>query len=272
MPESTTDAHRRLSRVELAAVFAHGGVAEAYAERPPYPEAVFDTLETLLVAEPRVVLDLGAGEGALARPLAGRVDRVDAVDVSEAMIARGRTRPGGDRPNLRWLLGSAEEVELAGPYGLATAGASLHWMDLERVSERMLEVLDDGAFLAIVEHGHVDLAWQAGLQEVIVRHTRNLEFRSDESVVETLVRRELFEQVGELETATEVVRQPVEGYVEHFYSTASLAREHMSEAEAQAFSSAGRELVAPYATEGVLELSVRARVTWGRPLRRTRRG
>ncbi|HUC24416.1 MAG TPA: class I SAM-dependent methyltransferase [Streptosporangiaceae bacterium] len=47
------------------------------------------------------MLDIGAGDGALARPLAERVDRVDAVDVSAAMLAAGARQPGGDRPNLR---------------------------------------------------------------------------------------------------------------------------------------------------------------------------
>lgn len=253
-------------------MFAHSGVAEAYAHRPPYPDAVFDALASLLAGQPRVVLDLGAGEGALARPLAERVDALDAVEVSEAMITRGRGRPGGDRPNLAWLLGSAEEVDLGGPYGLAGAGASLHWMDLERVTRRLVEVLNDGAFLAIVEHGYVDLPWQARLQEVIVRHTRNLEFKADDSLIEALVRRELFERVGEHDTPTEIVRQPVAGYAEHFYSTASLAREHISEAEARAFTSSVHELVAPYSKDGLLELPVRAQISWGRPLRRARPG
>ena len=58
----------------------------------------------------RRVLDLGAGEGALARPLAARVDRVDAVEISPAMVEEGQRRPGGTAPNLNWITGSAEEA------------------------------------------------------------------------------------------------------------------------------------------------------------------
>ncbi|MFC5268626.1 methyltransferase domain-containing protein [Kribbella qitaiheensis] len=83
----------------LGATFRHEGVAAAYRYRSPYPEDVFDRLEELIVDEPRVVLDIGAGEGAIARPLAARVERVDAVDISAAMVDAGRRRPGGDQPN-----------------------------------------------------------------------------------------------------------------------------------------------------------------------------
>ena len=71
-------------RSELAAVFGFRGVAGAYRHRPPYPAEVFDTLEQIITDRPRRVLDIGAGEGALARPLARRVDQVDAVDLPVA--------------------------------------------------------------------------------------------------------------------------------------------------------------------------------------------
>src|SRR6201997_46993 len=58
--------------VSLAAAFGHPGVARAYRHRPPYPDEVFDLLEGLITDRPRTVLDIGAGEGALARPLARR--------------------------------------------------------------------------------------------------------------------------------------------------------------------------------------------------------
>ncbi len=65
-------------RPNLAATFQHPGVAAAYEHRPTYPAEVFDVLLRLITDQPRTVLDLGAGEGALARPLAGLVDQVDA--------------------------------------------------------------------------------------------------------------------------------------------------------------------------------------------------
>jgi predicted TPR repeat methyltransferase len=89
--------YRPADRDQLAAAFGHPGVADAYQHRPPYPSEVFDILERIIADRPRRVLDLGAGEGALARPLASRVDHVDALDVSAAMVEAGRRRPGGGR-------------------------------------------------------------------------------------------------------------------------------------------------------------------------------
>src|SRR5436309_15943530 len=95
-----------------AAQFGDAAVVAAYQHRPPYPDAVFDLLAGLIAGEPRVVLDLGCGTGDVARPLAPRVARVDAVDIAPAMLAQGRALPGGDHPHLRWILGSAETAPL----------------------------------------------------------------------------------------------------------------------------------------------------------------
>jgi ubiquinone/menaquinone biosynthesis C-methylase UbiE len=85
-------------------------MAAAYRHRPPYPPAVFGVLAELIVDQPRAVLDVGCGDGALARHLVASVDRVDAVDVSVAMVENGRELPGGDHPRLRWMVGRVEEV------------------------------------------------------------------------------------------------------------------------------------------------------------------
>lgn len=90
---------------------------------------MFNVLVGLIAGEPRTVLDLGCGTGFIARPLAPRVDRVDAIDVSEAMIEEGKRLPGGDHPHLQWIVGRAEDVALHPPYALITAGDSLHWME-----------------------------------------------------------------------------------------------------------------------------------------------
>jgi SAM-dependent methyltransferase len=158
-------------RTDLKLAFADPRTVEAYRYRPPYPAEVFDLLEELITGRPRHVLDIGAGDGALARPLAGRVDRVDAVDVSPAMLAAGARQPGGDQPNLHWILGAAETAELAGPYALVTAGASLHWMDWQQTLTRLAAVTTEHAFLAIVDHGVQAAPWQDAVREVIVRHS-----------------------------------------------------------------------------------------------------
>jgi SAM-dependent methyltransferase/uncharacterized protein YndB with AHSA1/START domain len=251
----------------LAEAFTYPGVVSAYQHRPPYPDAVFDVLTSLITDTPRTVLDLGAGEGALARPLAGLADQVDALDVSAAMISAGRLRPGGDAPNLRWILGAAETAPLGGPYALVTAGASMHWMQWRQTLGRLAVVLADGAFLAIVGHGHDDDApWMGELDTIIARHSRSPAYDPCFRLVDALTETGLFETAGHVATAPEPFRQRVVDYVEYLHSTSSLAREWMPAEEAAAFDGAVTGVVAPYQTDGWLDMAVVADVTWGRVL------
>lgn len=249
----------------LASTFAHAGVAAAYRHRPPYPAEVFDVLESLVADRPRSVLDLGAGEGALARPLAARLDRVDAVDVSAAMVDAGRRRPGGDRANLHWIVGAVEECELSGPYALVTAGASLHWMRWRPTMTRLAAAMTDRAQLAIVEHELRGVPWRDGLLTVIRRHSRSRGYDPEFSLPDALAADGCFRPAGQAETEPVPFRQAVADYVEQFHSTSSLARELMPDDEAAAFDAAVTGLVAPWAVDGVLDLSVVATIVWGRP-------
>jgi len=250
---------------ELAHVFTYAGVAEAYRYRPAYPAEVFAALQKLMVDEPRTVLDLGAGDGALARQLAARADRVDAVEISEAMVAAGRRRSGGQRPNLRWIIGAAETCELFGPYALITAGASLHWMSWPRLMPRLCDTLSASGVLAVVEHGPRELPWQDDIVEVVRRHSRSPDYDPHFSLVDALREGGFFNPVGHTETVPVLFRQPIQEYIEQFHSTASLARELMATDEATAFGAAAHRAVAPWARNGVLEMAVVASVHWGQP-------
>jgi SAM-dependent methyltransferase len=249
----------------LAEAFTYPGVVSAYRHRPPYPDAVFDVLTGLITDTPRSVLDLGAGEGALARPLAALVDHVDAVDVSAAMISAGRLRPGGQAPNLRWIVGAAETAPLGGPYALVTAGASMHWMRWRETFERLDAVMAGGAFLAIAGHGHDDDApWITELEAIIARHSRSPARDPSLRLIDALTEAGLFEAAGHVTTTPEPFRQRTVDYVEYLHSTSSLAREWMPAEESAAFDRAVAEAVAPYETDGWLDMAVVADVTWGR--------
>jgi SAM-dependent methyltransferase len=253
------------ARSGLVGVFQHRSVAEAYRHRPAYPAEVFTILEQLLGGDCRAVLDIGAGEGALARPLAARVDRVDAVEVSAAMVDVGRQRPGGRRDNLRWIVGAVETCELQGPYALVTAGASVHWMSWHRVMRRLAAVTTDPGFLAIVDHGPRDLPWREELAVVIGRHSRSRDFDPGYSLVDALRQAKCLDVVGHAETVPVLFRQTIDAYVEHFHSTASLARELMSPEEAACFDAAVGQVVRPWSSGGFLEMQIVANVTWGHP-------
>jgi SAM-dependent methyltransferase len=250
---------------ELAATFQHEAVAEAYQHRPPYPDEVFDRLLALITDEPRRVLDIGAGEGAIARPLAPRVEHVDAIDFSAPMVEVGKQRPGGDHPNITWQVDAIETAELDGPYALVTAGASIHWMPWEETFARIVPHLTPNAQLVIIEHGPVEVPWWDGVVRAIQRHSRKKNHDPKYSVVEAIRDRGLLELNGKARTAPVTYRQKVVDYVEQFHSTSSLARDLMSPEEAADFDATVEEAVRPYATDGVLELKIEAELSWGRP-------
>jgi SAM-dependent methyltransferase len=227
---------------------------------------VFDLLEALIVDKPRNVLDIGAGEGALARPLSARVDRLDAVEISREMVSAGRQRPGGTRPNLTWIVGAAETAPLSGPYALVTAGASLHWMGWDETLPRIGRLMTSGAMLAIVDQSYHKLEWRHELRDVIVRHSRNPDFDPEFSLPDELERLGLFEIHGQHEVAPVAFQQATPDYVEQFHSTASLARELMSPGEASRFDTEIMDVVRGYENHGMLRMEVGASLVWGRPV------
>ena len=107
-------------------------------------------------------LDVGCGTGALAALLARRVDQVDAVDRSAAMIATAR-REHRD-VDVRWIEGDVLDPELPlTDYDAITAVASLHHLPLEPALRRLRELLRPGGVLVVVglsEPGDaIDVAW-----------------------------------------------------------------------------------------------------------------
>lgn len=243
---------------DLAAAFTEREVARNYELRPHYPPALLTMLAGLTV-DPGSVLDLGCGLGDLARGLAPLVDRVDAVDVSEPMIERGRALPEGDRPNLRWILGRTEEVPLHPPYGLATAGESLHWMRLDVIMPRIRDSLSPGAVLAIA-----DRAWGTGAEEereIWVRFGRIGAWHSRDLIAE-LSSSGLFRRIG-TERFTAGWSPSIDGYM---MATRSRASYPTDRERAAAFDGALRGLLERRADgQGRLHLAVTTELVWGAP-------
>lgn len=251
---------------ELGATFSFSGVAVAYQYRPGYPAELFAILGRLITGRPRVVLDIGAGDGALSRPLAELTDRVDAVEISPAMVRAGRSRPGGNRANLVWHVEAAEAMDLPGPYALVTAGASLHWMEWAPVLDRVSRALMPDAVLAIVDQHYCQLPWQAALNEVIARYSRSPDYDPAFSLADELKRAGHFTIWGRQRTNPVSFLQPTADYIEQFHSTASLARELMTPAEAERFDAEVRALLRSYQDgDSQLALRTQATVVWGRP-------
>ena len=260
---------------ENAARFQAPDVVAAYPQRVPYPDETFDILVDLIEASvtagdaSRAALDMGTGDGAIARRLAARaphVARVDAVDVSAPMLALARTLPGGDHPHLRWIFGPAETAPLDPPYALATAGESLHWMDWETTLPRLASALTPHGMLAILHRTAMESLWERDVFALIRRYSTTQDYETY-SLIGLLTERGLFEQLGARVTAPVPFTQTVEANIEARHSMSSLARSAMPAEDVAAFDDQLRAILTPHAdADGLLHLQAVGDVVWGRPL------
>ncbi len=251
---------------ENAARFQDQSVVDAYPLRAPYPPEIIDRVVDLVHGAPGAVLDIGTGTGELARPLAARVARVDALDASAAMIAAGKRSPGGDRANLRWIEGRAEDEPVHPPYDLITAGDSLHWMEWEAALPRFHDLLTPDGLLAIVHRSQLSPPWHEGLGELIETYSTMKNFLRGFDLIQTLETRHLFVQRGTFETPPVECQQAVEEYIRSFHSRSSLSTETMPPEDVLAFDEKLRQLVLPFSEDGHLTLRTIGSIVWGRPL------
>jgi ubiquinone/menaquinone biosynthesis C-methylase UbiE len=232
-----------MNAIELGGVFADDDVAALYQYRAPYPQSVFAILERLVVA-PRVVLDAGTGTGALARRFPPSIERIDAVDPSAAMIARGRSLPGGDDTRIRWIEGRAETAPLSPPYGLITVGASLHWMNADVVLPRFRDALAPGARLAIVDTETTHSGgWRTEMLDIVRRYSPIEHHLETHEMVMQAVQRGVLVLEGEERTAQETFEQSVDDYLRQLGSTSTLSRVTLG-SRATAFEADCRDLFA----------------------------
>jgi SAM-dependent methyltransferase len=243
-----------------ASAFADAAVVDAYRHRPPYPAEAIAVIRDLIVP-PRILLDVGCGSGQIARPIAAFADRVDALDPSAQMLAWGR-RLAQDDPRIRWIAGRAEDAPLDGPYGLITAGASIHWVDWETVLPRLGSVLAPGGRLVIA---NMDLTapWWPEMTALVRQFSMYTDWRPMD-MVDELGRRGRFALEGRHRTAPVESVQTVDDFVAGLFSHASLARARLGADRADAFARAVREMLRRHAVDSV-KLDVTADVAWGRP-------
>ncbi len=194
---------------------------------------------------------------------------VDAVDPSAEMIRVGRGLPHGDDPKLHWTLGRVEEAELPGGYALAVAGASFHWFDADRALARLHDLLDPGAFLAVINGDHPwQSPWRDAEEVVMIDFVTRMQGRRPEwNRIEIedarLLEHPLFEPHGEHVTAPAPVRQTVDDYVACQHSRATFTHEVMGPELADAFDAALRGVVEEYADSGSITYLCRTRIEWG---------
>lgn len=123
-------------------------------------------------------LELAIGTGRVALPLAARGVRIDGIDISPAMVAKLRAKPGGDQISV--TMGDFADVAVPGTYRLVfvvfnTLFNLLTQEDQVRCFQNVAAHLtDDGSFVVeafvpdshrLRNHQHVDAA-EIGVEEV----------------------------------------------------------------------------------------------------------
>jgi ubiquinone/menaquinone biosynthesis C-methylase UbiE len=249
---------------ELGRAFEDDEVARKYRHRQPYPAEIFEILRRLMV-EPRTVLDAGCGTGALTIGVAKFAERVDGVDPSAAMLGEARRMPGADNARIRWIQGTAEEAPLSPPYGLVTAGVSIHWMDPDVVMPRFREALAPGGRLAIVDMDSTygDQEWRGEFLELIRAFSPITHHVEKVELVRALETSGHFVREGESGAPPVTVEQSVDDYMAMLASTSSLSRRTLG-ARAGDFERQARAIFEQHRVTRV-RADVLTGVVWGRP-------
>jgi SAM-dependent methyltransferase len=181
------------------------------------------------------------------------------------MVERGRREPGGDAPNLRWIVAPVEHAPLDPPYDLVVAGDSVHWFDWELALPRFVSALAPEGVLAIVHRTWLERAeLQERLAPIYARHSSNEDFRPLDPITE-LEQRGLFERAGTRSFGPEPWRPTLDELLGCLHSQSGFALER--QADPAAFDAEIRAVIedAVEQRNGRLELEVSATVAWGRP-------
>ena len=235
--------------------------AASYASRPPYGDELFELLVGLVIDEPRRVLDVGCGTGKISRVLSTQVDQVDALDFAPQMIAEGKRLPSGDSERIRWIVGRAEDAQLAPPYALIVGGESVHWMDWDVVLPRFARSLTPNGMLAIARVDDTAPApWREGLLASIKRYSTQQAWRPFDMIT-AWTKVGLYQPIGSVLTKPFAFEQSVEAFIDAQHAMSSLTRAHI---DADTFDSEIRALLAPYCPDGTLRREIRAGLEWGK--------
>jgi ubiquinone/menaquinone biosynthesis C-methylase UbiE len=141
---------RRKVALEDPAAWVFNRMVEPYEARPEYPEALIDAVAALATVEARV-LDVGAGLGHLALPLAQRGLAVTALEPAVHMLQRLEHKAALAQVSLTPLHGQAEALPFSeNSIDVVVLADALHFMDSERAAREIARVLSSRGALAVL--------------------------------------------------------------------------------------------------------------------------
>jgi SAM-dependent methyltransferase len=112
---ASPDPYGRTFQMDAKTLAAIAARLEARKGHPLFVQAIGEYMDALALTGPEAILDLGCGTGVAARLIAQRPDLtgpITAVDVSEALIDRGRqlAEAEGVRARMRFCVGDAHQL------------------------------------------------------------------------------------------------------------------------------------------------------------------
>jgi SAM-dependent methyltransferase len=140
---------RRRVKPEEPARWVFNRLAADYRRRPGYPAALVARLAALGCGDGARVVDLGAGTGQLAVPLARLGVRVHAVEPARAMLD-ALVEAAGQLP-IAPVHAAAEDTGLeGGAFDLVLLADALQWVDPERTGREAARLLAPAGTVAVV--------------------------------------------------------------------------------------------------------------------------
>jgi ubiquinone/menaquinone biosynthesis C-methylase UbiE len=159
---------RRHIRIDDGRSWIFNRLAEVYDARPPYPSALVNALVGLAAPIGPRVLDLGAGIGHLALPLAQRGMEVVAIEPARAMLERLRCSAEARCIAVRALHAAAEALPFEGPsFDLVLIADALHFLDAELAAAQLRRVLVPQGVLAIVTCELAETPFMCGVRKLV---------------------------------------------------------------------------------------------------------
>jgi ubiquinone/menaquinone biosynthesis C-methylase UbiE len=164
----TVSLGRRKVDVDDARAWVFNRMASVYDARPPYPAPLVDAIAALTPNSCARVVDLGAGIGHLALPLAERGFVVTAVEPAIAMLERLAKRAGELGLALRAVHAKAESVPLpAASAELVVIADALHFLDAELSAHEVARLLVAGGALALITCEPADTPFMNALSAIM---------------------------------------------------------------------------------------------------------